>query len=139
MWNEIFLAVAGLSSGCAVAVATLAFVNAIGIYPQIAAKTKTVSHIVFYENVAGIGLFAGTIFSLFKTVVVNGDMLLAGAGFFYGCFVGNLLMGLAEVIDVFPVLFHRIKLKTGLGIVILTVATGKFVGSLTYFFLKLWK
>lgn len=139
MWAKMFLAVAGASSGCAVAVAALAFVNAIGIYPRMATKSRTGKYIVLYENIAGIGLVAGCVFSIFKISLGNVVWLLIPTGFFYGCFVGNLIMGLAEVIDVFPVLFHRVKLKTGLCVIILTVALGKLVGSLSYFLLRLWE
>lgn len=139
MWEKIFLAAAGASSGCAVAVAALAFVNAIGIYPRMATKSRTGRHVVFYENIAGIGLLAGCVFSIFKVSLGNVTWLLVPSGFFYGCFVGNLIMGLAEVIDVFPVLFHRVKLKTGLCVIIITVALGKLIGSLSYFLLRLWK
>ncbi len=130
---------AGLGSGCAVSVAALAFVNAIGIYPRMAAKSKTGKYLVFYENIAGAGLLTGCVFSLFKLSFTHMGWLMAIAGFGYGCFIGNLIMGLAEVIDVYPILFKRVKIKTGLGLIIVTAAVGKLVGSFSYFIFQLWR
>ena len=66
-------------------------------------------------------------------------MLILVAGLSYGCFVGILIMGLAEVMDVFPIMFKRIKLKTGLAVIVLMAATGKLIGSLCYFIFRLWE
>lgn len=139
MWTQIFMSAAGASSGCAVSIAALAFINALGIYPRMAIKSNTGKYLVFYENTAGAGLLAGCVFSLYKLSVSPMWWLLSLAGLCYGCFIGNLLMGLAEVIDVYPLLFKRIGLKTGLSVIILTAALGKFVGSLSYFVLQIWK
>jgi len=139
MWGKILLGIIGISSGTAVAVAELAFLNAIGVYPRMAAKTRTANHIVWYENVAGIGLLIGTIFSIFHMRVWGGAWLLPFVGFFCGCFVGNVIMGLAEVIEVFPILFRRTGLKIGLGVLVFATALGKLIGSFSYFLLGLWR
>ena len=139
MWMKIFLVVAGISSGCAVSLALLAFVNAIGIYPSMATRTRTGAFLVFYENVAGLGLVAGSVFSVYQISYENLRWLVLVAGLSYGCFVGILIMGLAEVMDVFPIMFKRIKLKTGLAVIVLMAATGKLIGSLCYFIFRLWE
>lgn len=138
MWSRIVIAVAGVSSGCAIAVAELSLINAIGVYPRLAVKTKTGKYLVAYENIAGIGMFLGSIFSLYAIPLMGWGWLLPIAGFFIGCFVGNLIMGLAEIIDVFPVLFHRARLKTGLSTLVFIVAVGKMVGSFCYFLWRVW-
>lgn len=137
MWIQIFLAVAGACAGIAVAVAALAFINALSIAPRMAAKTKTANFLVFYENISGIGLLAGTVLSIFDPTWQHMGWLVPIMGLSIGIFVGNLIMGLTEVMDVFPVLFRRIRLKEGLTIVILIVALGKMSGSLAFFLLKL--
>lgn len=139
MWMKIFLVVAGISSGCAVSLALLAFVNAIGIYPSMATRTRTGAFLVFYENVAGLGLVAGSVFSIYQISLANMKWLILVSGLCYGCFVGILIMGLAEVMDVFPIMFRRMKLKNGLSLILLTAALGKLIGSLGYFIFRLWE
>ena len=51
------------------------------------------------------------------------------------CILGCLAVALAEVLNVFPVLFRRANLKNGLGFLITAFAAGKTVGGLVYFFL----
>jgi stage V sporulation protein AB len=42
-------------------------------------------------------------------------------------------MALAEILNMFPILFRRLKLREGLGIMITALALGKMAGSLWYF------
>lgn len=51
-----------------------------------------------------------------------------------GVFSGCLSVALAEVLNVFPVLFRRMGIKTGLEILITFFAFGKVAGGLVYFF-----
>ena len=71
MWKNIFFVVAGISSGCAVSLATLAFINAIGIYTSMASRTRTGRFAVLYENIAGAGLVAGSVFSVYQISYEN--------------------------------------------------------------------
>ena len=50
-----------------------------------------------------------------------------------GIYVGCQAMALAEILNVFPILFRRAKLQLGLRYTVLAVALGKLVGSLWYF------
>ena len=54
-------------------------------------------------------------------------------GMAYGVFVGCLIMSLAETLDAFPVLCRRLKLSEGMGLLVLSLALGKSLGSIFYF------
>ena len=61
-------------------------------------------------------------------------LFLVVYGLASGVFLGCLAVALAEVLNVFPVLFRRANLKNGLGFLITAFAAGKTVGGLVYFF-----
>jgi len=53
-----------------------------------------------------------------------------GAGIFVGC----MAVALAEIINVYPIMYRRMKLKIGMEWVLATIAFGKMSGCLFYFF-----
>ena len=61
------------------------------------------------------------------------QVLLGAAGLAYGVFVGCLIMSLAETLDAFPVLCRRLRLSEGMGLLVLSLALGKCLGSLFFF------
>ena len=73
------------------------------------------------------GCFPGTSISGWNMVPGG---VWTGSGVFSGC----LSVALAEVLNVFPVLFRRMGIKTGLEILITFFAFGKVAGGLVYFF-----
>ena len=62
-----------------------------------------------------------------------GTVFLLVFGVFAGIFVGCLALAIAEMLNTIPIFARRIGFRHGLGIAILAVALGKFVGSLIYF------
>ena len=62
-----------------------------------------------------------------------GTVFLMIFGLFAGIFVGCLALAIAEMLNTIPVFARRIGFRHGLGIAILAVAMGKFMGSLVYF------
>ena len=54
-----------------------------------------------------------------------------------GMFVGCIAVALAEILNTFPILFRRAKLKVGLQWVMWTMAVGKTCGALYYFVRKI--
>ena len=54
-------------------------------------------------------------------------------GLFAGIFVGCLALAIAEMLDSIPILTRRIGFRHGLGLMVLSIAMGKAVGSLLYF------
>ena len=43
------------------------------------------------------------------------------------------LLSIAEMLDAIPIFTRRLKIKWGIGVVILLMAMGKIIGSLLYF------
>ena len=62
----LILILLGIGGGAVISGAVFAFIAIIGIVPRLADKTKTSSHIVFYEN----AIIAGGIFGVF-TIMFN--------------------------------------------------------------------
>jgi stage V sporulation protein AB len=87
----------------------------------------------FYEltlNFPSIHFYCiGNIILLFEIHVPVGTIGLIFIGLFSGGFVGCLAVALEEVIQVFPIFMHRIKLKIGMPILVLCLAIGKGIGA----------
>ena len=63
-------------------------------------------------------------------VVLTAEAL---TGLFAGIFVGCLALAIAEMLDSIPILTRRIGFRHGLGLMVISIAMGKAVGSLLYF------
>ena len=137
--SEILLGALGLVCGGATAAGVFALINSVGIVPRLAGKSSTAVHAIAYENAVAAGGAAGNILSVFFTLPVPaGTWLLGTAGIFAGIFVGCLAAALAEVLQVWPVIFRRSGLRRGLNAAMFCFAMGKLAGSL-YFFLTLYR
>ena len=55
-------------------------------------------------------------------------------GVFAGIFVGCWAMALAEILNVFPIFVRRVKLVKCIPYIILSIAIGKGIGAVVYFF-----
>ncbi|MCI8876819.1 MAG: stage V sporulation protein AB [Lachnospiraceae bacterium] len=139
MWiNHIFLAFVGLASGLAVAGGTFALIVSLKIIPRIVGKGHLASRTVWFENMIVLGGIWGTIFAVFPMIRFPvGHWFIALYGLCSGIQVGCLLMALAEIVNVFPVIFRRFDLKTGISWVIISLAAGKLAGSFWYFYKNL--
>ena len=58
-------------------------------------------------------------------------------GLFSGMFIGCLALAIAEMLDSIPIFTRRISFRHGIGLVVLSMAAGKLVGSLYYFWYEL--
>ncbi len=67
---------------------------------------------------------------LFEWLVLTVEAL---TGLFAGIFVGCLALAIAEMLDSIPILTRRIGFRHGLGLMVISIAMGKAVGSLLYF------
>lgn len=138
MWiKNIFFAVIGLFSGAAAAGGTFALLVKIGVFTRLAELLREGKRLRVFESGLILGGIVGNFFSLFMIPLHGGTFVLALYGAFCGMFVGWLLMALAETMNVFPIMFRRIKLKYGAGLAVLSLAIGKLIGSLLFFF-KHW-
>lgn len=135
-FKNVLLALIGFASGIAVAGGVFAFITMIGVVTRIAARTKTVKHVLLYEDMVVLGGTIGNLAAMFGDELFFwlkspgfAAVLLPFFGVFSGVFVGCLSMALAEVLQVIPVFTRRIKLKYGLPAVIVCFALGKAFGA----------
>lgn len=135
MWiNHVFLGFLGFVFGMSLASGTFAIAVKLGIIPQMANKSKTAKRIITYENATILGGITGNILAIFPGIHLPlGHVFLGLYGFGAGIFIGCMAVALAEIINAFPIMFRRLKLKTGLVWVMTAVAFGKMSGCLFYF------
>lgn len=135
MWvNHVFLGFLGLAFGLSVASGSFAIAVKLGIIPQMASKSGTAKRMITYENATILGGIAGNIISIFTQIrFPAGHVFLALFGISAGIFVGCMAVALAEIINAYPILYRRVKLKMGLEWMVATIAVGKMCGCLFYF------
>lgn len=137
----LLLVLSGFSFGTLASAGVFTVLVAISLVPRFAGRTHTASHILFYENCVVYGTIFGMIFSVFQRPGQYSVIFLQWIspipemimGFFIGCFVGCLALSIAEMLDSIPIFARRVRLRYGMGIVILCVAFGKMIGAFYYF------
>lgn len=137
--KAIFMFLFGVTAGVLIAAGMVAFITAIGVLTRLAIRTNTAKRIMLYEDIVVVGCTAGNIINLFDIRLPFGVIGLIIFGFFSGSFIGCLAVALEEVIQIFPILTHRLKLKTGIPIIVLCLALGKGVGAFFQLFLNFGK
>ncbi len=137
MWgNQILLAIIGLSAGTVVAGGLFALIVELGVIADFADRTHTAACILLYEDSTALGGIAGTIFLLFHIQIPGGEWIVPIFGLMAGIFVGCWSMALAEIINVFPIFIRRIKIIRYIAVFVISMAIGRGVGALIYFFLR---
>lgn len=106
----------------------------LSITPRYAGITRTAHRILLYEDCMMYGAILGNLFYLFEWKLPAGNWGLGIFGIFAGIFVGSWILALAEMADVFPILARRVKLTMGMPFIIASVAAGKVIGALYYFY-----
>ncbi len=135
MWvKQLVLAIIGFSSGLLVAGGIFSFIVSLGVVSDFADRTHTGNHILLYENAIMLGAVWGNIVSMYGVPVPESKVLLGMFGIFAGIFVGCWAMALAETLNVFPIFVRRIKLVKCIPYIILSIAIGKGIGAVIYFF-----
>ena len=139
MWIEhVFLGFLGLAAGGAVAAGTFAFIIVIGVVPRMIAKSNRAEAILLFENMIVLGGITGCAASVFTGMPIPvGRWILSVYGLCAGIFVGCIAVALAEILNTFPILFRRFKIKEGLEWVMLAMALGKLCGSMYYFYFQM--
>ena len=141
MWSKIFLAFTGLAAGLLISFGMFTVLFVIGMIPRFAGKTHTGDKIIWYEESVILGSVLGGVFSIFYPWIDLGHYLgktvsliiLGGCGIFAGVFVGCLALAIGEMLNTIPIFTRRIGFRHGLGLVVSSMALGKFAGSLYYF------
>lgn len=135
MWgSQIALAVFGLSSGVLVAGGLFGFIVSLGVVSDFADRTHTGNKVLLYEDAVALGGILGNLFYLYRIAIPGSSFLLGVFGIFAGIFVGGWAMALAETLNVFPIFMRRVKLIKCIPYLILSIAVGKGIGSIIYFF-----
>lgn len=137
--KQISLAVIGGCAGGIIAAGVFSFLAIIGIYPRLIGKSKTHRHMMLYETLLILGGILGNLLYLFDFSIslsygIVAQLILTIFGMGAGIFVGCLVMSLSETLKVLPVMNRRIRLAVGLQYVILSLAVGKLIGALLYFY-----
>ncbi|HIZ21784.1 MAG TPA: stage V sporulation protein AB [Candidatus Blautia faecigallinarum] len=135
MWQQIFLGFTGLCAGVIISGGLAGLMIGLSIIPRYAGITHTADCILLYEDAALLGTIAGVLTYLYRLPLPIGQGGLAVFGIFSGIFLGGWILALAEMADVFPVFCRRIRFLKGLPLVIVSIALGKSIGSLLFYFL----
>ncbi|MDD2978971.1 MAG: stage V sporulation protein AB [Hespellia sp.] len=137
MWiRQLLLGILGLSFGIAAAGGLFAFIVGLGVVSDLADRTQTADHILFYEDSIAMGGILGNVFMLFHVSIPGGGWIVPVFGLLSGIFVGCWAMALAEILNLFPILIRRVKIIKGIPWFILAMALGKGIGSCLFYFLK---
>lgn len=135
MWSrQMFLGIFGLSSGFAVAGGLFALFIALGTISRFAGKTHTAKYIFYYEDAAALGGILGNLFSIYQFPVPVGMVGVVSFGLFAGIYTGAWSMALTEIVDTVPIFSRRIRLKTGMPWLILSMALGRSLGALVCYY-----
>lgn len=138
MWiKEIFLSFIGLAGGFAVAAGVFAFIVTLGVVPRFAGKTHTVNRVLTYETAILLGGIFGTLLSMFHLKLPLGGWtgrgLMGVFGLAAGIYNGCLSVALAEILNTFPIMFRRTKMKVGQDWVLVAMALGKMAGAFYFY------
>lgn len=134
--EQLLLTVTGFASGFIVAGGEVALMIGLGIITRFIGISHTAKYVKIYEGAILFGAVAGTIVTVFDVRILLGVWILAVGGLFMGIFVGGWIMALAEIINVFPVYSRRLGITRGFGLIIITIAAGKVLGSLLHFYMR---
>lgn len=126
----IILILIGVSGGMMVAGGLFALLNKVGVITRMVMATKTGKHFILYQWIIIAGGTLGNLFVIFNFMphLPGVGLIILGLG--AGVFTGALSLALAETLDVFPIVFRKAGIKTGINIIVLIFALGKTLGSL---------
>ena len=155
MLKYLLLSFTGASFGALSSSGVFTVLVAIGLVPRFAGKTHTSRYVLLYEEMVVVGTIVGCVISIFPEYLqlgrylretlpqwtliwdILGNVVMLAGGVFCGMFVGCLALAIAEMLDSIPIFARRVSLRHGTGIVILSIAIGKLVGAIIYFWLEL--
>lgn len=131
------LIITGLSAGALVSAGVFALITSTGVMSRLAGKSHTGRYVRLYETMVVLGGIWWNISWVFQVKLnipeVLQPILLSIMGIAQGIFVGCLAVALAEALNATAIFARRVKLKTGLSFIILSVAIGKVVAAIIQF------
>lgn len=131
----LLLGLIGLSLGFFVSSGAAALMIGLGIIPRYAGISRTADYVQWYENVCMLGIFLGNLACLYDGHLLIGTAGLALYGLFAGIFLGSWIIALGEVVNVYAITMRRLGIVKGIQYLILSMAAGKILGSLLYFYM----
>ncbi len=131
----LLLGLIGLSLGFFVSSGAAALMIGLGIIPRYAGISRTADYVQWYENVCMLGIFLGNLACLYDGRLLLGTAGLALYGLFAGIFLGSWIIALGEVVNVYAITMRRLGIVKGIQYLILSMAAGKILGSLLYFYM----
>ncbi|NBJ71582.1 MULTISPECIES: stage V sporulation protein AB [Clostridia] len=120
----------GFSAGLAVGAGYVAFITILGIVPRLIQLSKTETFLPIYTACILLGSLFGTYLSFTSITWGNSVIVIAIWGLLQGVFNGMLAAALAEVLNVFPILYKRIGIEKYLLWLLMAIVFGKIAGSL---------
>lgn len=133
----LLLLISGLSAGFVTAAAYVAFIAMLGVFPKFAERTNTASNCVLYENCLILGILLATFLQFFASYhnagieahllppPAFGKFVLIIFGLFGGIYVGFLIGGLSEVLNVIPIYARITHMGKSIRYIIYFLALGK--------------
>ena len=76
------------------------------------------------------GCIVGNLISVYSLQVSAGNLGAGLTGLFFGIFLGSWIIALGEVVNAFAIAARRLGIRQGAGLIILSIALGKILGSL---------
>lgn len=128
----------GLSAGGFTAAGYFAVITSVGMINRIVDVTNTKEYIPFFEEIIILGASIGNFIYILDLIVPLGTVGAVLYGLLSGMFIGLFAVCLAESIKALPIFIRRVRIGTGLGVVVLAIGLGKAVGHLLYY-LKLYQ
>lgn len=132
--KNILMVFIGFSSGVVISGGVFAFINAMGIVSRMAVKTKTKEYLRTYEDAITLGGIFSAVITLFRLEFHLPNIIIILYALFIGIFMGVLAVALAEVLNVVPIIMRRMRINMGLPVIVISLALGKSVGAIIYFF-----
>lgn len=124
----------GAAAGVATTAGAFAFLMKIGVYPRMMGTSHTIRELGFYEWAIILGIICGGLYSTYPQLTLRvGYWFVVLWGLCAGIYVGCVAAALAEVLNVFPVLFRRLHVDRGIPYFMTMMALGKMSGALWYF------
>lgn len=125
----------GICAGASSAAGVFGFLMKVDVYPRMIGSSHTEKKVFFYEWLIVCGVILGGIVTEFPDLPLHfGYWFVVLWGLLMGIFVGCVSIALAEVLNVFPIIFHKMKLDKNLSIYVIAMALGKMAGSFWYFY-----
>ena len=135
-WKELLMGVTGFCSGLAVAGGLFALIIALGVVADFADRTHTARYILWYEDAVAAGGILGNLMSVYAISLPLGSLGAGVFGIFAGVLVGAWAMALTEIINIIPIFARRLDLRRGLELLVLSMALGRTIGSLLFYYYR---